>query len=287
MRKNYIPIIVIFFIIILIFIILLINKNKKEKFSNNRLCLFYAYYEKNDKYKNNFEYFLNNGGILDEIDYYITINGDCTVDIPKRDNIIVFKRENKGYDFGAFSYAIKKITKEYDYYFFMNTSVCGPYLDNKHQDKKWYKYFLELFYDKDVKVVGTSINIFLGDKIEGYVLKDIYGDKVSFSHVMSMFFCLDHEYFTYLKNINFFNEDECNNAKNLNYIIVYKEIGLSQTAINNGWNINSILSKYKNHDYRTLQNLEGNQGDPYMPGTYFGETIDKYDVIFFKNTRFN
>jgi hypothetical protein len=279
-KKNYIPIIIIFFIFI--FIILLINKNKKEQFRNNRLCLFYAYYEKDEKYKNNFEFFLNNGGILNEIDYYIIINGDCTVDIPKRDNISVFKRENKGYDFGAFSYAIKNITKDYDYYFFMNASVCGPYLDNKHPDKKWYKYFLKLFYDKDVKVVGTSIHILIDDN-----LKKIYGDKVSFSHVMSMFFCLDREYFTYLKNINFFNEDECNNARDLAYIIVYKEIGLSQIAINNGWNINSILSKYKNHDYRTLGNLEGNQGDPYMPGTYFGETIDKYDVIFFKNTRFN
>jgi hypothetical protein len=57
--------------------------------------------------------------------------------------------------------------------------------------------------------------------------------------------------------------------------------------ITHGVVVYSILSKYKNHDYRTLDNLEGNQGDPYMPGTYFGETIDKYDVIFFKNTRFN
>lgn len=257
-----------------------------ENFLNNKKCLLYAYYEKNVKYKNNFKYFLNNKGILDEIDYYIIINGNCTVDIPIRDNITIFKRENVGYDFGAFSYAIKNINKEYDYYFFMNTSVCGPYLNTHHRDKKWYEYFLELFNNSDIKIVGTSINIYPVDGFGVYDLKTIYKrDKPPFSHIQSMFFCLDNEYYTYLKNVNFFNEEECINA-DMTYIIAHKEFGLSQLALNNGWNINSILSRYKNHDYRTLEHLERSNGDPYYRGTYFGGTIEKYEVIFFKNSRF-
>jgi hypothetical protein len=59
-----------------------------------------------------------------------------------------------------------------------------------------------------------------------------------------MFFCINNEYYNYLKKINFFNESEMNNAPKLLYIIAYKEIGLSQIAIKNGWNINSILSNF-------------------------------------------
>ena len=276
----------IFICIFLLYIIFIYKKiyHIQENFTNKRLCLFYAYYEKDKKYKNNFIFFLNNG-ILDEIDYYIIINGNCSVDIPKKDNITIFKRENVGYDFGAYSYAIKNIKKKYDYYFFMNTSVCGPYLDKHHIDKKWYEYFLELFNNSDIKLVGTSINIYNYNLFRQVNLKTMYNKVKPFTHIQSMFFCIDNEYYTYLKELDFFNENECVNG-DMTYIIAHKEFGLSQLAIKNGWNINSILSRYKNHDYRTLEKLEGNMGDPYFKDKYFGGTIDKYEVIFFKNARF-
>lgn len=67
---------------------------------NKKICCVYAYYEKDDLYKENFVYFLENG-IYDEIDYYMIINDSCSVDIPNKENIIIMKRENIGYDFGA------------------------------------------------------------------------------------------------------------------------------------------------------------------------------------------
>jgi hypothetical protein len=72
-------------------------------------------------------------------------------------------------------------------------------------------------------------------------------------------------------------------------IIYLKEVGLSQIALNNGWNINCILSKYKNLDYLNLNtdiNSTSTDGDPYYPNKYFGNTINPYEVIFFKNNRF-
>jgi len=104
-----------------------------------------------------------------------------------------------------------------------------------------------------------------------------------------MFFCIDKEYFNYLNKINFFNEDELNNSQNFTYIIAYKEIGLSQHAIINNWNINSILSKYKDIDYRLVDtdfNNTSKSGDPYYEKSYFGNDIDKYEVIFYKNNRY-
>ena len=286
-------IIIIFIVTIIIFYTInyLLKKynRKKEHFNNNNssnnICTLYAYYEKNDLYKDNFTYFLNNG-ILDNVDYYIIINGECTINIPERSNITLFKRENKGYDFGAYSYAIKNIKREYHYYFFINTSVSGPYL--KDSNKPWISYFLELFND-DVKVVGTSINIFTSNTFGlKYDLSKLYNKSAPYSHVQSMFFCIDNEYYQHLKNINFFDEDNMNNAEDIQYIIVTKEIGLSQIALKEGWNINSILSKYKNLDYRVINediNNTSRNGDPYYQKSYFGEDIDKYEAIFYKNNR--
>jgi hypothetical protein len=103
-----------------------------------------------------------------------------------------------------------------------------------------------------------------------------------------MFFCIDKKYFDYLKTIHFFNEEEINNMASITDVILHKEIGLSQHALKNNWNINCILDKYKNVDYINLKNdinPTSNSGDPYYENSYFGKTIDKYDVIFWKNNR--
>jgi len=247
----------------------------------NKICCLYVYYEKNIKYKFNFMYFLKNA-ILDNIDYYIIINGNSSVEIKEKDNIKIYNRENNGYDFGAYSHAIKYIKKNYDYYFFINTSVLGPFIKNE----KWYEYFIKLF-NNNTKVVGTSINMYKNHNISNYNLLNMYGKKNIFSHIQSMFFCIDKEYFNYLKNIHFFNEEELNN-KDFNYIISHKEIGLSQIALNNNWNINCILPKYKNLDYRRLNydiNPFSKNGDPYYNNSYFGKNIKKEDVVFYKMNR--
>ena len=272
-------------ILLILTIVLLLNK-PIEKYSNisNKICLIYAYFEKNKNYKENLEYFLNNKGIFPEIDYYIIINGISTINIPKNENITIYERDNIGYDFGAYSYALKKINKEYDYYFFMNTSVRGPFLDSGHQDKNWYQYFLELF-NNNVKVVVTTINILdnnLG--LSNFDLKKIYNKDPPYTHVQSMFFCIDNEYLSYLNKIDFFNETECN-ENDISYIVDYKEIGLSQIALKNNWNINCILSKYKNLDYINLKYLENCMGDPVFKNKYCGGTIDKYEIIFIKTNR--
>lgn len=249
--------------------------------SNTNAC-FYAYYEKNDQYKNNFLYFLNHG-LQNNIDYYIIINGVSTIEIPELSNIQVFRRENIGYDFGAYSYALDRVTKEYDYYFFINTSMKGPYYEGD-----WSVPFIELF-NKDVAVVGTSINVLVNEYAETLKLKDLYGSKECYPHVQSMFFCIHKQYFHYLRSLDFFNEQHCNSITDMVTLIGEKEIGLSQLALSKGWNINAILSKYKGIDYRTItKNTLDPSGyqDPYYEGSYFGGSIDKNEVIFFKNTRF-
>ena len=262
--------------------------------TDKKICCFYSYFEKNQLYIDNFDYFLKHA-IVDEIDYFIIVNGECSVNIPVRSNIKVFRRPNIGYDFGAYSYAIKELKNansnimNYDYYFFVNTSMKGPYL--RDQSKLWYQYFIELFDKPDIKIVGTTINMYKYDTFGDFSLKPIYNKPPLYSHVQSMFFCIDNEYFKILDDIHFFNEEELNNQKDMNYVISYKELGLSQHAIIRGFNLNSILKEYRGRDYRTLtENINKSEtgqefDDPYYEGNFFGRSIDPYDVIFFKNNR--
>jgi len=250
---------------------------------NNDKCTIYNYFEKDELYKSNFIYFLDNG-ILNEMDYYIVINGESTVEIPKKSNIFVFQRENIGFDFGAYSYIVNKHLKQkYNYYFFINSSVKGPYLKDK--TVKWYTPFLRLF-NNETPLVGTSINIFTNETIDSLSLKNLYGEK-PYTHIQSMFFGMKYTFFKFLINSDFFNENEINKL-NKNEVIVYKEFGLSQLAIRNNYNINCILSNYKNKDYRKITkdfNESSFSGDPYFINGYFNSTIDPYEVIFFKNNR--
>jgi len=207
------------FIILILFIIIcliILNKNKYvENFSKinefknlnnskNRYVCLYAYYEKNEEYKNNLIFFLENGGIRDDIDYYIIINGLCTVDIPEYSNINIIHRENKGFDFGAWQSVIKNnIKRPYDYYIFINSSVEGPY----SVGSSWLEKFLELFKkDNNVKLVGTSINIF--DKGAWDELRKVHGNKPPYTHVQSMFFILNSDGFNYLNKIGFFDDED-------------------------------------------------------------------------------
>lgn len=251
-----------------------------EQENNNNIVFIYAYYEKNKLYKDNLEYFLKNA-ILDNIDYYFIINGNNTINFPIANNIKVIHRENKGFDFGAYSYAIKKILKkEYDYYIFSNATVKGPYLNNNN--KNWFDTFLELFI-KNVKLVGTSICFTNYIKaIKKFNVESIY-------YVQSMFFIINRDLFNYLNKNNFFNDEELLNKEViLENIVINKEIKLSYLTYLSGGNINCYLSKYRNLDFRNIKNDINNSsfnGDPYFPNRYFCETIKPYDVIFYKNKR--
>ena len=254
---NY-KIIIIIIIIIILFIIKEKYYNNIDNFSdtNNKYVCMYAYYEKNEEYKENLIYFLQNG-LLEYVDYYIIINGECTVDIPNLNNIIVLKRENKGFDFGAWSYCINQLTKQYDYYVFLNTSVKGPYLTEEdiNNNITWLDKFLVLFNNEDIKMVGTTISIlnisnnnYLNYIISSY--KNNYKYNEPYAHVQSMFFILNNEGLKYLLSQNFFNEELLNNYYDINELIVDYEVRLSQLILLNNWNINSIVPKYQNIDYR-------------------------------------
>ena len=84
-----------------------------------------------------------------------------------------FKRENLGYDFGAWSYGLytDDLYKNYDTFIFVNSSVVGPFLPF-YFDGKWSDIFLK----------GLNNNVSLYKRIRDY--KTAYGVIPFKIHVM-------------------------------------------------------------------------------------------------------
>jgi hypothetical protein len=253
--------------------------------------VIYSYYQKNDEYIKNLEFFIKNG-LYDDIDYIFCINGnECSVDIPSSSNIKIIKRENVGYDFGAYSDALKQINiKLYDYFFFINTSVRGPFIHEKERlHVKWTDPFIKLF-KKDVALVGTTINIL--EVTDPHIIKSMYLDLLiekgftsPFTHVQSQFFVFNKKSLKFLIDKKFFEQTS---EQNFIKFIALREVLMSQLILKNGWNINCMLPKYQGLDYRKVEhdiNKTSVDGDPYYPGAYFGNSIEPYDVMFIKTNR--
>jgi hypothetical protein len=246
----------------------------------NNTLIIYCYYEKNEEYKNNLIYFLNNG-LENNNDYIFVINGQTTINIPKYDNINIIKRENIGYDFSAYGEALKNINLDkYKYFFFINTSVKGPFIPN-YINISWTEPFKNLL-KNDVKLVGTTIN--LTENFE-YGEKYLSIKKKYYVHVQSQFFVTDLECLKFLISKGIFNLFTENNFIKL---IALREIGMSQHVLNNNWNISCILQEYQNIDYRTLNidfNPTSTNGEMNYKNRYFNRTLHPYEAIFIKTNR--
>jgi hypothetical protein len=260
-----------------------------------RVCYLYAYYEKNAEYKENLEYFLKNAGIGDLCrpgsSLYIIINGKCSVDLTAAEEAgaKIIRRENIGYDFGAYQDCIAQEDQTYDYYFFMNSSVRGPY---PAAGAAWVKSFIDLFTsptakETNVKLAGVSINVLMSKPA---TLFDGAGAP-PYTHVQSQFFVLDREGFDFLKSAGFF-ADNLDKA-DMTYMVVNKEIKMSHMILSRGWNINAYLSEYRDKDYRKIKkNINPSAENPWPTcGTpsnahlYFGRDIKPEDAIFYKTNK--
>ena len=260
------------------------------------VAVLYSYYEKNEMYKENLKHFLRYG-LIQGIDTFIISNGPITVTIPPiqdNKNIILLTRENIGADFGAWNYGLKYIknehrTKAYDYYFFINTSVRGPFLP-KYYKGTWLNAYMELFRtSQDVHLVGATICVMHADHEFTPIVKSlskIYGftRNPPYTHVQSMFFGMTRESLEYIWNIGLFNYS----GKTLIDIVINQEILLSTLILDRGWNINCMLNTFRDVDYREINtscDVLGCHGDLWFNNVYFGKNIHPYEVIFYKNNR--
>ena len=204
------------------------------------------------------------------IDYIIVVNGFvCNVDLPKLPNLKVIQRENKGFDFAGHKAALDSLDgKHYDYYFFMNSSILGPFLpDNHPRNMHWSEIFTRKLTDK-VKLVGTCIfcipephEVHVGPIVEGFFyLTDQIG--------------LD----LLLKRESIFS-----NYTSKADSVHFGEFGISKCILENGYNFDCMLKKCEGVNWLDKSNWSFNSCEPpSRRGKYFGGSIDPFEVVFHK-----
>jgi hypothetical protein len=126
-----------------------------------RSLIIYHFFEKDLNYIKNLAHFLL-FGCTDESDYLIVIAGGHTIDLPQRSNVRYLFAENKNNDYGGYCQAMQQFGNEiltYDFIFFVNSSVRGPFLPPVC-DLNWQDIYRDKL-GKEVGLIGTTINILL------------------------------------------------------------------------------------------------------------------------------
>jgi hypothetical protein len=209
----------------------------------------------------------------EDIDYIIVINGffhNKSIIFPNCKNIKILKRENKGFDFGGHRAALDYLeqqNKKYDYYFFMNSGVIGPILPDNFSEPHWTNVFIRKINDK-VKLVGTTIVCLPATDAGGY------GPRVE-----GFFFMVDQIGLDLLKKQGnvFYNHETFYDD------IVNGEYGLSRCILENGYSIDCMLQRYNGIDWRNPENYNLNDNiHPSRKNSFYGESINPYEVIFHK-----
>jgi hypothetical protein len=203
--------------------------------------------------------------LLPHVTYIFVINGHyCPVEIPVlNNNVTIIKRDNIGYDFGAYRAGLDSIKDKdtFSYYVFMNSGVFGPVLPHYSRNIDYFKIFTDKITDK-VKLVGTTLNITGKHAPEGF------GPKIE-----GFFFATDTQFLKILlKDGSIFR-----NYDNKLFIIMYSEYGLSTCAFRSGYSIACMLRNY-DKDWSDIDNWEVMP----KPISRCPECVNPYEVIFHK-----
>lgn len=146
----------------------------------------------------------------------------------------VIHRDNRGFDFGAWSDALlgePGAYLGYDHFIFVNSSVIGPILPSYYKGR-WTDIYLDGLRD-GIRLFGSSINLDT--------------DVLTRAHVQSYIFAMDLETLEYLigtgiftTTIYFTTHDDA---------IQNQEIKMSRDVLAKGWNIGCLLNCFRGVDF--------------------------------------
>ena len=231
-----------------------------------KTLIVYAYYETADS-RRNLSFFLRHGiSACRDREYVIVINGSCTIEgeIPSIENLKVVKRNNTGFDFGAWAHVLRDLQPDhFDYFFFLNSSVIGPFLPQYQDSSTWPDVFSALLNDR-VKLAGITINVYEGDP-----------------HVQSMFLGTDRLGLKLLIDAGIFANNDRDVSKH--DVIARREIPCSKVIIAAGFGVDCLAAEHHKRSTNTLR--KNKSGDIVYPGGYLGHTLEPLDTCFFKTNR--
>ena len=231
-----------------------------------KTLIIYAYYETADS-RRNLSFFLRHGvSPRRDRQYIIAINGSCSIEneIPAFENVEVVKRGNTGFDFGAWAHALRGVQPDqFDYFFFLNSSVTGPFIPQYQDSASWPDVFTSLLSDR-VKLAGITVNVYEGDPI-----------------VQSMFLATDRQGLRVLVDAGIFKDNDRDATKH--EVIFRREIPCSKVILAAGFSVDSLGAEHHKRSTATLR--KNRSGDIVYPGAYLGHTLEPLDTCFFKTNR--
>lgn len=234
----------------------------------NRDFVVYHYFHRDVLYRDNLAHFLR-FGLLRELDYLFIVQGDSFFPIFDFSNVSVFRASNEGLDFGGISqaFAAGKIPSDRERYFFLNSSVRGPFL-SPWQQGYWPAAFDPLF-KVGFDLVGATRNSgFLPDAMSPHIQTTAYG--------------LSGRAWRMLTEKGFFNQRI---AKKKIEIIEQYEIGLTCQMQGFGLRVASLVPDRIWHDGNWMVSPTSIEGDANYKRGYFGSSFHPLDVVFPKTNR--
>ena len=290
--------------------------SQDQQEGKHRTLVSFAYYEGREGARENLQYFLRAGIDASQpgdgpISYGFVINGfDCSEPIPTdRNDIVVLKRANEGFDYGAHTALLRYIAQAgvkayrgemavelrdfgsesrqltaaqlpFDKYVFLNAGVRGPFLPAYWpKSRSWTRVYLDKL-SPSVKLVGNSI-VCLPESdlcVKGgpgiTPNPDCYGPKVEgyawATDQVGLQVLLDRE--TVFQS----HPDKVS-------AILNGEYGMNIAIFKAGYTIDSLLLAYQGVDWTNRSNWGCNDNEhPSRSGTYFGVTQHPLETVFVK-----
>lgn len=251
----------------------------------SRSLVFYHFFQKDLTYVANLCHFLEFGYQTDK-DYLIIISGKCSLDLPTAANIRYVYAENRNNDYGGYCSALKACDNlnDYDNFFFINSSVRGPYFVHGSSSNDWTTPFTNLLIG-NAGLVGSTINILPPSTPESRFYQANFGGVPPYSHVQTTAYAMNKAVLIKLMDSGFFDEDATLSKE---AVVAQYELGLSQFALNLGLNLKCLLPEYNQVDYRKAHkeiNPTSVNGDVLFRNAYFGRTVHPYECMFIKTNR--
>lgn len=216
------------------------------------------------------KYFDNYTFKKDDYDFIYIINNnnisnDELIQLNLKNLTNIYKRDNIGYDFGAWSAVILdcQLEQKYDRFIFVNSSVYGPILNDNYDVNvcNWCDIMLKGL-NEEVKLYGSTIN-----------------GAYNF-HIQSFAFCMNVDTLKYLIKEGIFRKGI--NYTNIWNVVVNHELKMSKLILEKGWMIGSMCEITKNVDFRNANN---NIYPDIQFKRYLNKALKPREVMFIKGNR--
>lgn len=245
--------------------------------------IVYVVAEDGDTAEENLEYFLRHGvSRRRSYKYFFVVQEGFDINRilfrlpPLPRNVQIVSHVNECFDVGTvgwllFSSDLVK-TEDFSYFLWLNPSVRGPFVPTWINSREWPLLFTTKL-SRTTKLSGTVLNC-------GGIVDERLGTRVN-PHLQSYLLATDRIGLQILKNANVFH---C--YRRYTEVIYFGEVGASLAILEAGYNIHSSMIRYKNVDWRVLQNWDCNRrAAPIIPDYNDGISLDPLEVTFVKVKR--